>query len=119
MEREIPGFIHLLGRKGHLWAKYSLGSLPQPSLLQLTPKMLCGLNSFPSELGSLQASAQRRCDCWVPSQQASLGTSEGRAPQATLTPAQCSSLPNGSPSSAMALMRLLARTCTCFPLVRL
>lgn len=28
-------------------------------------------------------------------------------------------LPKGSPSSAMALMRLLARTCTCFPLVRL
>lgn len=58
----LDSFICWVG-KGHLWAKYSPRSLPQPSLLQLIPKRLLCLNSLPSELGSTQAPGLHRWSC--------------------------------------------------------
>lgn len=59
MEREIPGFIHLLGRERAPMGQV-LPRVPSPALSSpADPQDVCRLNSFPSELGSLQASAQR------------------------------------------------------------
>lgn len=75
MEREIPGLIHLLGREGAPVGR-GLPEVPFPDLSSPAapppPQMLLPLNSFSSELGTMQASGQHK-DWWVRSQQASGG----------------------------------------------
>lgn len=105
---DSDSFICGVGKRGHLWATSSPGSLPfspadpQGTFFALTPSLL-----------SWGARRPLR-----PLQLGLAGSGEVRNYLSSPGSGECA-LPKGSPSSAMALMRLLARTCTCFPLVRL
>lgn len=88
-------------------------AFPTYPALQLTLKTPFCLNSFASLLAGELAGLPGHGSLEL----AGSG-GEGHNYLSSAESGECA-LPKGSPSSAMALMRLLARTCTCFPLVRL